>query len=60
MKPFTTRVLGLARPVFRGTLGVKPHTLSKILRGERGISKRLAFALSERFGVPVAAFLEMK
>jgi Helix-turn-helix of DDE superfamily endonuclease len=26
MKPFTTRVLGLARPVFRRTLGVKPHT----------------------------------
>jgi hypothetical protein len=31
-----------------------------ILRGERGISKRLAFAFSERFGVPVAAFLEVK
>ncbi len=39
---------------------VDQSTLSKILRGERGISKRLAFALSERFGLPVAAFLEMK
>ena len=39
---------------------VDQSTLSKILRDERGISKRLAFAFSERFGVPVAAFLRTK
>jgi hypothetical protein len=38
--------------------GAKKHEAK--IRRERGISKRLVFAFSERFGVPVAAFLEMK
>ena len=37
---------------------VDQSTLSKILRGERGISKRLAVAFAKRFGVPVGVFLE--
>ena len=36
---------------------VDQSTLSKILRGERAVSKRLAKALGERFHVSPAAFL---
>ena len=37
---------------------VDQSTLSKILRGERSISKRLALGLATRFHVPVGVFLE--
>ena len=37
---------------------VDQSTLSKILRGERSISKRLALGLAARFHVPVGVFLE--
>jgi hypothetical protein len=39
---------------------VKINARGGMTQYERGISKRLAFAFSERFGVAVAAFLEMK
>jgi hypothetical protein len=39
---------------------VKSDVQAGMTQYERGISKRLAFAFSERFGVSVAAFLEMK
>lgn len=34
-----------------------PGTISRILRGERGIGKKLAMALAERFGVEKSVFL---
>jgi HTH-type transcriptional regulator / antitoxin HigA len=37
---------------------VDQSTLSKILRGERSISKRLALGLAAHFHVPVTVFLE--